>query len=210
MSHARKEYGDFMSLTPDAYDAVLALGQVAGKAGMDKQLLELIKLRASQINGCAFCVQYHILEGETLGVPTDKLNLVVVWREAPQFSQRERAALAWTEALTLLSAGVSDEVYVEASAEFSEKELAYLTSAIASINVWNRFGAAFRWTPPARKTAVGAAASEKPALSKSAVAMQRSGGAAPLLPADRRSPYDPRRGVAAGIAGIVHQTAHKG
>ncbi len=157
MSHARKEYKDFMSLTPDAYAAVLALGQVAGKAGMDKQLLELIKLRASQINGCAFCVQYHILEGEKLGVPTDKLNLVVVWREAPQFSQRERVALAWTEALTLLS--VSDEVYAEASAEFSEQELAYLTSAVASINVWNRFGAAFRWTPPARKQAVGAAAS---------------------------------------------------
>ena len=159
MSHARKEYRDFMSLTPDAYDAVLALSQIAGKAGMDRQLLELIKLRASQINGCAFCVQYHILEGEKLGVPTDKLNLVVVRREAPQFSQRERAALAWTEALTLLSDGVSDEVYAQASAEFSEKELAYLTSAVASINVWNRFGAAFRWTPPARKQAVDAAAS---------------------------------------------------
>ena len=156
MSHARKEYRDFMSLTPDAYGAVLALGQIAGKAGMDKQLLELIKLRASQINGCAFCVQYHILEGEKLSVPADKLNLVVVWREAPQFSQRERAALAWTEALTLLSEGVSDEVYAQASAEFSEKELAYLTSAVASINVWNRFGAAFRWTPPARKQATAA------------------------------------------------------
>jgi len=156
MSHARKEYRDFMSLTPDAYGAVLALGQIAGKAGMDKQLLELIKLRASQINGCAFCVQYHILEGEKLGVPADKLNLVVVWREAPQFSQRERAALAWTEALTLLSEGVGDEVYAQASAEFSEKELAYLTSAVASINVWNRFGAAFRWTPPARKQATAA------------------------------------------------------
>jgi len=159
MSHARSEYKDFMSLTRDAYDAVLALGQVAAKAGMDKQLLELIKLRASQINGCAFCVQYHIMESEKLGVPADKLNLVVVWREAPLFSPRERAALAWTEALTLLANGVSDEVYAEASGEFSEKELAYLTSAVASINVWNRFGAAFRWTPPARKPAVGAAAS---------------------------------------------------
>ena len=159
MSHARKEYRDFMSLTPDAYEAVLALGQVAGKAGMDKRLLELIKLRASQINGCAFCVQHHVMLGEKLGLSADKLNLVVVWREAPQFSQRERAALAWTEALTLLSEGVSDAVYAEASAEFSEKELAYLTSAVASINVWNRFGAAFRWTPPARKTVVGAAAS---------------------------------------------------
>jgi AhpD family alkylhydroperoxidase len=159
MSHARKEYRDFMALTPDAYEAVLALSQVAGKAGMDKQLLELIKLRASQINGCAFCVQYHIMESEKLGVPTDKLNLVVVWREAPQFSARERAALAWTEALTLLADGVSDEVYAEASREFSEKELTYLTSAIASINVWNRFGAAFRETPPVRNPAVGAAVS---------------------------------------------------
>jgi AhpD family alkylhydroperoxidase len=153
MTHARSEYKDFMSLTPDAYSAVLALGQVAAKAGMDKQLLELIKLRASQINGCAFCVQHHILQGESLGIPIDKLNLVVVWREAPQFSARERAALAWTEALTLLDDGVSDEVYAQASAEFSEKELAYLTSAIASINAWNRFGAAFRWSPPQRKNA---------------------------------------------------------
>src|ERR1700726_4040739 len=124
MSHARKEYEDFKAIAPDAYEIVKALGQAAAKAGIDKQLLELIKLRASQINGCAFCVQFHILQGESLGIPTDKLNLVVVWREAPQFSARERAALAWTEALTTLTNGnISDEVYAEASAEFSEKEL---------------------------------------------------------------------------------------
>jgi alkylhydroperoxidase family enzyme len=104
-------------------------------------------------------VQFHILQAESLGVAADKLNLVVVWREAPQFSKRERAALAWTEALTTLTGGVSDEVYAEASAEFSEKELTYLTSAIAAINVWNRFGVAYRWTPPVRQKAVGAAAS---------------------------------------------------
>jgi AhpD family alkylhydroperoxidase len=158
MSHARSEYDDFKTLAPDAYDAVLALGRVAAKAGLDKQLLELIKLRASQINGCAFCVQFHILQGESLGISADKLNLVVVWREASQFSARERAALAWTEALTRLDDGVSDEVYAQARAEFSEKELAYLTSAIASINAWNRIGAAFRWTPPARQKAVDAVA----------------------------------------------------
>jgi alkylhydroperoxidase family enzyme len=95
-------------------------------------------------------VQYHILQGERLGVAADKLNLVVVWREAPLFSPRERAALAWTEALTLPTGGVSDEVYAEATAEFSKQELAYLTSAVASINVWNRLGVAYRWTPPAR------------------------------------------------------------
>ena len=157
MSHARSEYEDFKALAPDVYEVVLALGQAAAKAGLDKQLLELIKLRASQINGCAFCVQYHILQGERLSMSADKLNLVVVWREAPLFSPRERAALAWTEALTLLADGVSDEVYAQASAEFSEKELTYLTSAIASINVWNRFGASYRWTPPVRKSAPKAA-----------------------------------------------------
>jgi AhpD family alkylhydroperoxidase len=158
MSHARSEHKDFKANAPDAYEIVSALGQAAAKAGIDKPLLELIKLRASQINGCAFCVQYHILQSESLGMPADKLNLVVVWREAPLFSVRERAALAWTEALTLLTEGVSDEVYAQARAEFSEKELAYLTSAIASINVWNRFGVAYRWTPPARPKAVDAAA----------------------------------------------------
>jgi AhpD family alkylhydroperoxidase len=159
MSHARKEYGDFQVLAPDAYESVLALGGFAAKAGLDKSLLELIKLRASQINGCAFCVQHHILQAERRGVPVDKLNLVVVWREAPQFSSRERAALAWTEALTLLTAGVSDKVYEQARAEFSDKELTYLTSAVASINVWNRFGVAYRWTPPARQTQARVAAS---------------------------------------------------
>jgi AhpD family alkylhydroperoxidase len=159
MSHARSELKDFKAQAPDAYDIVAALGQAAAKAGIERPLLELIKLRASQINGCAFCVQFHILQSEGLGIPVDKLNLVVVWRETPLFSARECAALAWTEALTLLTEGVSDEVYALARAEFSERELAYLTSAIASINVWNRLGVAYRWTPPARPTAVGAAAS---------------------------------------------------
>jgi AhpD family alkylhydroperoxidase len=160
MSHARSEYKDFKALAPDVFDVVLALGQAAAKAGLDKQLLELVKLRASQINGCAFCVQYHILMAESLGIAADKLNLVVVWRDAPQFSVRERAALAWTEALTTLGDRVSDEVYAEARAEFSEQELSYLTSAIAAINAWNRYGVAYRWTPPARKPpTIGAAAS---------------------------------------------------
>ena len=159
MSHARSEYEDFKRLAPEAFDLVMALGRAAAKAGVDKSLLELIKLRASQINGCAFCVQFHILQGESLGIAADKLNLVVVWRETALFSSRERAALAWTEALTLLTQGVSDEVYAQARAEFSEQELTYLTSAIASVNVWNRFGVAYRWSPPARPKAAGAAAS---------------------------------------------------
>jgi len=151
MSHARGEYEDLKKTAPDIYDAVFALTQAAEKAGLDKHLLKLIKLRASQINGCAFCLQHHVLQSERLGLSTDKINLVAVWREAPIFSARERAALAWTEALTFLPEGVSDEVYAEARREFSETELLYLTSAVASINVWNRFGAAYRWTPPARQ-----------------------------------------------------------
>ncbi len=153
MSHARKDYPDFKALAPDIYARVLALSQLAARAGLDKELLELVKIRASQINGCAFCVQFHLLEAERLGIPADKLNLLVVWREAPQFSPRERAALAWTEALTLLPNGVSDELYVQAGVEFSEKELVYLSSAVAVINVWNRFGVAFHWTPPSRQPA---------------------------------------------------------
>src|SRR3954452_15662695 len=123
MSQARREYADCKALAPDAFEIISSLGNVAANAGLDKQLLELIKLRASQINGCAFCVQYHILQAESLGMAPDKLNLVVVWREGPLFSTRERAALAWTEALTLVTEGVSDEVYAQVSAEFSEKEL---------------------------------------------------------------------------------------
>lgn len=153
MSHARSEYEDFKRVAPDVYDVVLALGQLATKAGLDKQLVELVKLRASQINGCAFCVQHHVLLSERIGVPADKLHLVAVWREAPIFSARERAALAWAETLTLLPGGVSEEVYSEATREFSETELTYLTSAVASINVWNRFGAAYRWTPTKRPAA---------------------------------------------------------
>ena len=159
MPLARKEYGDFQAIAPDAYETVRALGGYAANAGIEEPLLELIKLRASQINGCAFCVQFHVLQAERLGVPSDKLNLVVVWREAPQFSARERAALAWTEALTRLADGVGDEVYAQALSEFSDRELTYLTSAVASINTWNRFGVAYRWTPPARQARVSAAAS---------------------------------------------------
>ncbi|RZN08199.1 alkylhydroperoxidase [Bradyrhizobium genosp. SA-3] len=159
MSHARSEYEDFKRLAPDVYDVVLALGQLAANAGLDKQLIELVKLRASQINGCAFCLQHHVLLSERIGVPVDKLHLVAVWREAPIFSARERAALAWAEALTRLPGGVSEEVYSDATREFSETEVTYLTSAVASINVWNRFGAAYRWTPAKRPAAATAAAS---------------------------------------------------
>ena len=145
MSHARQENTRMKSVAPDVYDAVSALGQLAAAAGIEKDLLELVKLRASQINGCAFCVQYHVLLAEKLGVPIDKLNLIVVWREAPQFSRRERAALAWTEAVTLVAEGhVPDAAYDAASAVFNPTELAELTLAVGLINIYNRLAISFR------------------------------------------------------------------
>jgi len=159
MSHARGEYATFRAQAPDIHEALLSLGKLATRAGLDRDLIELIKIRASQINGCAFCLQYHILQAETFGLSTDKINLVAVWREVPLFSRRERAALAWTEALTVLAGGVSEDVYAEASAEFSERELLYLTSAIAIINAWNRYGAAYRWPLQARPKQAQVAAS---------------------------------------------------
>jgi AhpD family alkylhydroperoxidase len=159
MSHTdgpRSEWKDFKGLAPDVDNLVRALGNAAAQFGIDKQLLELIKIRASQINGCAFCVQFHILAAEKLGISVDKLNLLVVWREAPIYSARERAALAWTEALTLLAQGVSDEVYADVSKEFSPQEMVYLSSAIGAINVWNRLGVAYHWTPPERHPAKAA------------------------------------------------------
>lgn len=150
---------DYHAASPAAMKAMLSMSAAVNNLGLEHSLLELVKMRASQINGCAFCVQHHILLSERIGVPVDKLNLVAVWREAPIFSARERAALAWAEALTFLPDGVTDEVYAEAAGEFSETELMYLTSAVASINVWNRFGAAYRWTPAKRPVAANAAAS---------------------------------------------------
>ena len=150
---------DYYSASPKAMKAMIALEALTSNLSIEPALLHLIKIRASQVNGCAFCTDMHSLDARRLGETDRRLYAIAVWRDSNFFNERERAALAWTEALTLITDGVSDEVYAQASSEFSEKELAYLTSAIASINVWNRFGAAYRWTPPARKPAVGAAAS---------------------------------------------------
>ena len=120
MSHARSEYKDFKALAPDAYEIVARARQAAAKAGIDKPLLELIKLRASQINGCAFCVQFHILQAEGSACPST--SSTSSWSGARRrFSSRERAALAWTEALTLLTEGVSDEVYAQARPNFPRR-----------------------------------------------------------------------------------------
>lgn len=155
---ARSERGRFKELAPDIDKLLSSFGVATAQSGLEKTLIDLIELRASQINGCAYCVQYHVLSAEAHHLHADKINLVAVWHEAPVFSARERAALAWTEAITLISEGISDELYEEVSKEFDEKELYYLTSAIIGINSWNRLGATFRWTPIQRKPARQSAA----------------------------------------------------
>ena len=149
----RLESQGFKALAPDAAAALGALSRAASAHGLEKPLIELVKIRASQINGCAFCLQMHLDDARRMHIDEVKLNLTVAWREAPVFSQRERAALAWTEALTVLTHGVSDEVYAEARTAFSEQELADLSTAIISINAWNRLGVAYRFTPVLQEAA---------------------------------------------------------
>src|ERR1019366_10752691 len=117
-------------------------------------LLELVKIRASQINGCAFCLAMHVRDARARGEREERLHLLPAWREAPLYTARERAALAWTEAVTLITDGhVPDTLYDEAHAHFSEKELSDLTLAVTPINTWNRLSIAARTVPGAYRPA---------------------------------------------------------
>ncbi|MDB5591040.1 carboxymuconolactone decarboxylase family protein [Enterovirga sp.] len=138
---------EFKRLAPGVAAALAALGEAASQAGLDPALLELVKLRASQINGCAFCIQYHLTAARALRIPREKLDLLAVWQEVGLFSEQERAALGWTETLTEVTLGVTDEDYEEARAHFSAVQLAHLSGAIALINGWNRIAAGFRFAP---------------------------------------------------------------
>jgi AhpD family alkylhydroperoxidase len=133
---------------PAVLPAMLALQKVVNQCGLEPSLMELVKLRASQINGCAFCIDMHFRDAKRQGENENRLYLLDAWREVAVYSRHERAALAWTEALTRLSDGpVPDEVFAEASSEFNEAELLNLTLLIVVINGWNRFNVGFR-TPP--------------------------------------------------------------
>ena len=146
---SRVAYEDFVARAPGVAAALRELSKTAGEAGLDKRLVELIKVRASQINGCAFCVQFHVNLARKLGVAAAKLDLVSAWREAGVFDARESAALAWTETLTRLGPeAASDADYAALRAQFSEDEALFLTVAIGVINQWNRIGVALRFTPP--------------------------------------------------------------
>ena len=146
---------------PGVYQAMMGLGTYLHQSGLELSLIDLIALRASQINGCAYCIDMHSKDARAAGETEQRLYALNAWRETPFFTDRERAALAWTEAVTLVAEGhVPDAVYQEARQRFSDEELVNLTMAVVTINAWNRLSIAFRavpgeYQPAARKTEGG-------------------------------------------------------
>jgi AhpD family alkylhydroperoxidase len=153
---------DYYKVAPGAVKPLYALEQYLRASELEPSLIELVKLRASLMNGCAYCVDVHTKDARAKGETEQRLFAVPVWRETPFFSPRERAALAWTEAVTEIGrSGVSDALYDEARAEFTDKELVDLTIAVIAINAWTRLGVTFRpavgnYKPPAATTAASA------------------------------------------------------
>jgi AhpD family alkylhydroperoxidase len=136
---------DYSKASPAALRAMFGLERYVRGCGLEAPLLELVKMRASQINGCAFCLDMHSKDARAAGETEQRLYLLSAWREAPCYTARERAALAWTEALTLVAEGqVPDEVYAQAREHFGEKELVDLSLAVVAINGWNRLAIGFR------------------------------------------------------------------
>jgi AhpD family alkylhydroperoxidase len=141
---------NLMSVNPGIMHAMLGLEKQVIKAGLDSKLLDLVRMRASQINACAYCLDMHSKDARAAGETEQRLYGLSAWRETPYYSERERAALEWTEALTVLSDGhVPDEVYERVRRQFSEDELAHLSLAIVAINGWNRLNVAARTVPGA-------------------------------------------------------------
>jgi AhpD family alkylhydroperoxidase len=139
---------DYMKIAPDGYQAMSALESYVRQCGLEHSLLELVKTRASQINGCAFCLDMHTKDARAAGETEQRLYALSAWEETPFFTGRERAALAWTEAVTCVAdTHVPDEAFERVRKQFTEKELADLTLAIVTINGWNRLAIAFRKVP---------------------------------------------------------------
>jgi AhpD family alkylhydroperoxidase len=139
---------DYASVAAGLRPVLLGLDNYVRQSGLDRSLLELVKLRASLINGCAYCVDMHTKIARSMGETEQRLYAIGVWRETPFYSEHEGAALAWTEAVTLVSVDqVPDAVYDLARAHFSDKDLIDLTAAIVAINAWNRLAIAFRSVP---------------------------------------------------------------
>ena len=139
---------DAMKVSPGLYKAMATLQAYVDGSGLERSLLHLVEIRASQINGCAYCLVMHTNAARKLGESDERMHLLNAWHEAPVFTARERAALAWTDAITLISKDhAPDEVYAEVKRHFSDKELVDLTAAVVTINGWNRAAIAFRATP---------------------------------------------------------------
>ncbi|QNM95015.1 carboxymuconolactone decarboxylase family protein [Chitinimonas koreensis] len=143
--HARLNWA---KAAPDAYKAMIALENAVTGSGLEPSLLELIRIRSSQLNGCAFCLDMHTADARKRGESERRIYTLSAWRETPFFSERERAALAWTEALTQLAGHeVSEALYDSVKAQFGDKEMVDLTLAVNAINSWNRIGVGFGLQP---------------------------------------------------------------
>jgi AhpD family alkylhydroperoxidase len=139
---------DYRKFSPDALQAMLALEKHLAGCGLDHKFMHMLKLRASQINGCAFCIDMHSIDARATGDTEQRLYALDAWRETPFFDDRERAALAWVEAVTLVSQShVPDAVYDEVRQHFSEQEIVDLTYLAATINAWNRIAISLRTVP---------------------------------------------------------------
>ncbi|KAE9641585.1 carboxymuconolactone decarboxylase family protein [Pseudomonas sp. PB103] len=139
---------DYYNASPKAMKAMIAMEALTASLSIEQPLLQLIRIRASQLNGCAFCTDMHSVDARRAGESDRRLYAIAVWRDSNFFNPRERAALAWAEAVTLLAESrVPDEVYQQAREQFSEGELVDLTMAVTTINSWNRLAVSFRQTP---------------------------------------------------------------
>lgn len=149
---------DHFKAAPGVFKAMMDLQNHVNKSGLEHSLQELVKTRASQINGCAFCLHMHTRDARAAGESEERLYLLSAWRESPLYTERERAALGWTEALTLLAeTGAPDDVYEALKASFTEEEMVELTLLINAINAWNRFGVGFRAVHPMKAKNAAAA-----------------------------------------------------
>jgi AhpD family alkylhydroperoxidase len=138
---------DYTKLAQEPVKAMYALGGYLARCGLEHGLLELVKIRVSQINGCAFCIDMHTKDARAAGETEQRIYALSAWRETHFFTDRERAALAWAEAVTRIGDGVPDPVFDEVSRHFGEKEVADLTWAVVAINGWNRVAISFRAVP---------------------------------------------------------------
>ena len=139
---------NYLKTSPQVYEAMMGLERAIAASGLDARLVRLVKLRVSQINGCAYCIERHVEEALAAGEALPRLYFLDAQADAPVYSDAERSALAFAEAVTRMDGGVGDEIYAEARRHFSDPELASLALAVVAINGWNRLNVAFRVPPP--------------------------------------------------------------